>query len=130
MRAAPTSEPMPVVFVVIPTSKSPVSSNSSTSVSHLQFLGWLNSYESFIEQQIVDDFQCAGDEEWRIDPRRPGKHKSHEQGTDGSAHRARHASDSSRRRPFIRTHHCHGVGLSRRNIHLADTKSHQENQNR
>src|SRR5712691_11648969 len=63
-----------------------------------------NGYECFVEQKIVDDFQCAGHEERNIDPGRPGKHKTHEQGADGSACRSSYAGNSSGGRAFFRTH--------------------------
>jgi hypothetical protein len=34
----------------------------------LALLGGLESHKSFIEQQIVENLQGAGDEEWRVDP--------------------------------------------------------------
>src|SRR6266403_6370663 len=62
--------------------------HSDTCVSRLPLLRRRNGYECFVEQKVVDDFQYAGHEERHIDPRRPGKHKTHEQGADGSTCRS------------------------------------------
>ena len=53
-------------------------------------LGRLNSHKLSIEQQIVENLQPAGDEKREVDPRRPGKHKTHEKRTDGGTGCSRH----------------------------------------
>src|ERR1700719_1886927 len=88
-----------------------------------------DTYKFSIEQQIVENFECAGDKEGHIDPGKPGKHKPDEQGANGRARGSRHARYSCCGGSLFVAHHGHDVGLPRGNIHLADAKSHEKNEN-
>src|SRR4029078_3892931 len=76
-----------------------------------QAFGRLNRHEFPIKQQIVDDFQRAGDEERQVDERGPGKPETDEKRTGGRTDRTRHPCYSSRGRSLLRTHDGHDVGL-------------------
>src|ERR1700676_1072307 len=82
------------------------------------FLGRLNGYKCLVEQEIVDDFQCAGDEKGGADQRRLRKEKSHKQRANRRTSSARDSRETARGGPFLRWNHRHDIGLPRRDIHL------------
>src|ERR1700730_4897714 len=88
------------------------------------FLGGSKAYELPIEQEVVNDFQCSRDKEWRVDQRGPSKHESYKQWTDSGTGSSGHASDAGGCGSFFRANHSHGVGLPGRYIHLTDTETH------
>src|ERR1700730_1723267 len=103
------------------------SSPSNLYLFLLALFGRLNRYKLLMEQEIVENFQPAGDEEGHIDPRRPGEHEPHKQGTDGGSRGSRHTGNARCRRSLFLAHHRHDVGPPGGNIHLADAESYQAN---
>ena len=107
----------------------PATSKPFLATSGCDLLGGLDSYKFSIEQHIVENFQCASDEEWRVDPGMAGEHKPYEQRADGGARRSCNAGYSRSGRSLFLAHYRHDLRLPGGNIHLADTESYEKNDN-
>src|SRR5262249_30137995 len=96
----------------------------------LLLFGWAKAAEGGVEELIVEDFECAGDEEGGADQGRASEKKSGEKRADGRARGARNSGESARGGALFGRNDGHRVGLSRGDIHLADAEPKEKHQHR
>src|SRR5438105_11289015 len=86
-------------------------------------LGWADGHKLFVEEEVVQYFQDAGDEKRDADQRRPGKQEASEERADGGASGARDSGNSAGGGAFFGSDYGHGVGLASGYVHLADAEA-------
>src|SRR6185295_17067937 len=87
-------------------------------------------HKLFVEEEVVQDFQGARDEEWDANQGRPGKQEAGEERADGGAGGARDSGNSAGSGAFFGSDYSHGVGLASGDVHLADAEAEEEDHDR